>query len=220
MKYLLPFLYFAVLLVSCEQPPKTTGSTEIIPPAEEKIVPDTDDRTYVPGKSIGIFQAGMTADDLRKLYGADQVKEATLYGPEGMTYPGFHLFPGTDDELNISIDSVGFLADTYNPGSHWASAQHGVRIGTSLEDLERLNGGPFIFSGFDWDYGGNVYDWLGGELDGYSLQLGYDNNYIDFGDDKAFVDYAVGDQPVRSDGEPLKEKGIRVSRIYMSGSLE
>ena len=47
--------------------------------------------------------------------------------------------------------------------SAWASA-NGIRIGTALADIEKMNGKPFKLSGFDWDYGGRVTDWRGGAL--------------------------------------------------------
>jgi hypothetical protein len=47
--------------------------------------------------------------------------------------------------------------------SAWVSA-NGVRIGTALADIEKMNGKPFKLSGFDWDYGGRVTDWRGGAL--------------------------------------------------------
>jgi len=47
--------------------------------------------------------------------------------------------------------------------SAWTSA-NGIRIGTALADIEKMNGKPFKLSGFDWDYGGRVTDWRGGVL--------------------------------------------------------
>jgi len=46
-------------------------------------------------------------------------------------------------------------------GSLWSAA--GVTIGTSLAELERLNGGPFAVT-FDVDDPGNISDWKGGRL--------------------------------------------------------
>lgn len=44
----------------------------------------------------------------------------------------------------------------------------GIGIGTTLKDLERLNGRPFELAGFDFDYSGTVTSWLGGDLDNLS----------------------------------------------------
>jgi hypothetical protein len=37
----------------------------------------------------------------------------------------------------------------------WKAA-HGITLGTSLVQLERLNRHPFTLAGFGWDYGGRV----------------------------------------------------------------
>ncbi len=39
-----------------------------------------------------------------------------------------------------------------------------VSFGTSLRELERLNGRPFQLAGFEWDYSGMVTNWNGGNL--------------------------------------------------------
>ncbi|WP_462116346.1 hypothetical protein, partial [Lysobacter xanthus] len=48
-------------------------------------------------------------------------------------------------------------------GATWTRAD-GVRAGLDTRALQALNGRPFAFSGFDWDYGGYVTDWKGGHL--------------------------------------------------------
>jgi hypothetical protein len=46
--------------------------------------------------------------------------------------------------------------------SSWSAA--GVAIGTSLIELERLNGRPFKLNYFEGDYGGAITDWLSGRF--------------------------------------------------------
>jgi hypothetical protein len=46
--------------------------------------------------------------------------------------------------------------------SRWSIA--GVSIGSSLAEVQKANGKPFLVSGFEWDYGGFVTDWKGGAL--------------------------------------------------------
>ena len=48
-------------------------------------------------------------------------------------------------------------------GSHWKTAD-GIGIGSTLAEVEKLNGKPFKLSGFDWDLGGFVNDFAGGAL--------------------------------------------------------
>jgi hypothetical protein len=47
--------------------------------------------------------------------------------------------------------------------TRWSVAE-GITLGTTLEELERLNGRPFTLAGFGWDYAGAVTDWRGGRL--------------------------------------------------------
>jgi hypothetical protein len=53
--------------------------------------------------------------------------------------------------------------------TRWHAAR-GISLGTSLKDLERLNGQSFKLAGFGWDYSGTVTSWENGalavELDG------------------------------------------------------
>jgi hypothetical protein len=51
---------------------------------------------------------------------------------------------------------------TMDEHSSWSVA--GVAMGTSLIELERLNGGPFKLNYFEGDYGGAITDWLGGHF--------------------------------------------------------
>jgi hypothetical protein len=44
------------------------------------------------------------------------------------------------------------------------SGPNGIKVGDGIEAVERSNGGGFVLSGFDWDYGGVVTDWKDGQL--------------------------------------------------------
>ena len=44
-------------------------------------------------------------------------------------------------------------------------AEHGITLGASLKELERLNGRPFQLAGFNWDYSGTVTSWEKGLLE-------------------------------------------------------
>jgi hypothetical protein len=48
-------------------------------------------------------------------------------------------------------------------GPAWRTAE-GITVGADLAAVEKLNGGQFTLSGFEWDYGGTVTDWKGGTL--------------------------------------------------------
>lgn len=116
---------------------------------------DSRDRSFGP-KRVGAIKLGVTKPgDLAKIYGAGNVQEKTI-GYEGGESPGAHIFPDSEDFLVVMfddarerIDSVAIL------GKNWVSAS-GLRKGTGLAQLERLNGRPFKFQGFGADEAGRV----------------------------------------------------------------
>jgi len=109
-----------------------------------------------------------TERSLKQRYGKDAVVQE-LPGAEGERYKGVVLFPKARDrrvEVAFTDDKAGrasglTLRDAGKPGV-WSVA--GVTIGSSLADVQKVNGKPFLVSGFEWDYGGFVTDWKGGTL--------------------------------------------------------
>jgi hypothetical protein len=123
--------------------------------AAPALAQDARDRSFGP-KRVGAITLGVTKPaDLAKIYGAENVKEKTI-GYEGGESPGAHIFPDSEDFLELIFDdareriqSVAIL------GKNWASAA-GLRKGTGLPQLERMNGGPFKFQGFGADEAGRL----------------------------------------------------------------
>ncbi|TYL93986.1 hypothetical protein FXB40_19290 [Bradyrhizobium rifense] len=111
-----------------------------------------------------------TERSLKQRYGKDAVMQ-DLPGAEGEKYKGLVLFPKAMDRRNevaFSNDKAmrasGLtLGDTART-SRWSVG--GVTIGSSLADVQKANGKPFMVAGFEWDYGGFVTDWKGGALSG------------------------------------------------------
>jgi len=99
--------------------------------------------------------------------GAANVVARELDGAEGETFPGWVLYP--DDamrRIDVFLDEGG-----KHPASLRIDAEHspwqradGIRIGLTSTALQTMNGKPFEFLGFDWDYGGAITDWREGKL--------------------------------------------------------
>jgi hypothetical protein len=129
------------------------------------------DRTFTASRVGAIVKGRTKPEDLVKIFGADNVKLATIHAPGGgEESPGAFLWQGTDDALELvfsddskRITSVSIL------GKKWTSKE-GLRLGASLATLERINGGPFKFYGFGFDYGGQVTE-SGPKLKGYTIFL-------------------------------------------------
>lgn len=124
--------------------------------------------------------------EIIKKYGVSAVTYDTIWGAEGFFTMGTCL--KTDDASHIEIMwtdsakregviSVSLVSDAEYfapqlPSGKWKS-RTGVFIGMTIEELEKLNGRPFVFSGFGWDYGGGVIRWENGTLQdkGIAIQL-------------------------------------------------
>ncbi|MCO6488409.1 MAG: hypothetical protein J5I98_08330 [Phaeodactylibacter sp.] len=161
----------ALFVGACNSDNKKTDSGSAAAEEKEQPVSLAKDYTVVPGKRVGGITATSTEADIRALYGDGQVAYRSVYIGEGESQPGIAVFPDTPNELEIVWD---IAAATGNPefiriskaDTDWRTIQ-GVTVGTTLEELEKVNGRPFNLYGFGWDYGGLVNDWRGGHLDSY-----------------------------------------------------
>jgi hypothetical protein len=118
-------------------------------------------------KCEGPFARDAGHADLVQAFGADNVLEQEIESVEGEKMKASVLYPG-DPKARLEITWVDEQARRgptirAKDQSAWAIA-NGIRIGTALADVEKLNGKPFKLSGFDWDLGGRVLDWQGGAL--------------------------------------------------------
>lgn len=125
---------------------------------------DSGSRLLTPGKSAGAITAKSGMTDLIRIYGEKNVKAEDIQIGEGDTVPGAVIFPDKpehrleliwkDAKTRIGIESVRFDGEK----SRWRTSE-GITLGTSLKELETLNGGAFTLAGFGWDYGGTVFSW-------------------------------------------------------------
>jgi hypothetical protein len=117
----------------------------------------------------GSINAHTTREDLVRAYGANNVVDGDVDVGEGEVDPGTILFP-SDPENSIEI-LWNDVENKTDPGSltirgnksRW-KALHEISLGTTLKQLERLNGRPFHMAGYGWDYSGTVMSWDMGML--------------------------------------------------------
>lgn len=124
-------------------------------------------RVIIPGVRAGPVTAETSEADLIRQLGAAHVRRADLGIGEGETRPGTILFPGGADELLVFWKEDAFRSPEHvvvrGGATNWTTAE-GIRLGTTLDTLARLNGRPFQLLGFDWDYAGTVVSWENGRL--------------------------------------------------------
>lgn len=166
-------MFGLLLLAGCDLETSGTGGEQqnqgIVADNSQNKEPVKPNWDCIPGQQVGLIKAGATEVDIINSYGADQVVRRDIGLGEGESAPGTIVFPDTKNQLIIEWqDSMVYqkIARIRIEGeeSDWATPQ-GVRIGTTLERLEAINGKPFKFFGFEWDYSGLCKDWQGGNID-------------------------------------------------------
>jgi len=124
------------------------------------------DILIVPGVRVGAVTRQTTEEELKSLYDEEEVTRIDVELGEGFTEKGTALFPN-DPTRTLHIlwkSDTGTPSEIYLRGMVWRTVD-GIGKGTSLKELEHLNGGPFTLLGFMWDYAGTVVSWNGGTLE-------------------------------------------------------
>ena len=170
---------------------------------------------------------------LKEMYGASRVSWDTIWGAEGTFEMGTYLDKGTKNEVHIfwgdehrgsGVLSAGIEAQYDKRGnadySNSWSSRTGVKLGMTADELEKLNGRPFAFSGFGWDYGGGVMDWKGGTLeeDAITVTLSEGGNAPEISEPE--MAQILGDHDVMSDNAVVKKVKPRVVRITVFAEAE
>jgi hypothetical protein len=103
-------------------------------------------------------------------YGEEAIIQDGLYtGVEDITYKGLVLLPRAPEwriEVSFTDETMnrvsGLTLHDAAKTSRWNVA--GLTIGSSLAEVQKVNGKPFLVNGFDSDAGGFVRNWNGGML--------------------------------------------------------
>ncbi len=124
--------------------------------------------TCVPGEKVGLINKNFTEADIIKAYGKENVNRQEISMGEGEVATSTVVYPNTDNEIFISwqLDKPFQVITEIlieNEKSPWGTSQ-GVSIGSTLEELVKINGKDFQFAGFEWDYSGYTNDWQDGRI--------------------------------------------------------
>jgi len=122
------------------------------------------------GKASMMLGVTTSEKSLIGRFGAKNVKRQTVPVVESETADGTVIYPDDAKRRATLIwknakkrDVAETIYITDQP-SLW-KLPNDITVGTTLAELEKMNGKPFKLSGFDWDYGGNVLSWNGGKLE-------------------------------------------------------
>lgn len=132
------------------------------------VVAQKNDWLIVPGSRVGPITAATTRSDLDTLFGKENVREQNLNISEAPDVATV-VFP--DDKsaaLAVTWDrehvaSVYICFATKTGPCRWRTAS-GIRIGTSIRELSKLNGKSFQTGGFAEEQG-RVTSWRNGALE-------------------------------------------------------
>lgn len=139
----------------------TAGSTDLASAQQETATPVL--------SCAGPLAADASHAKVVAAFGKENVAWTQVDGAEGEKIGSTVLFPKdpkrrielfwADDEKRAGLTAA-------RPGrKNPSAAPNGVRPGMTVAEVEKLNGKPFLLSGFGWDYGGSVTDWKGGALE-------------------------------------------------------
>lgn len=205
------------LAVTACQP---SGTTEAGGQAGAPSAPTDDPRmdfTIEPGERVGLITLDSASKPAVLAAYGDLAKPDSVHLSEGFYGPGVMLFPGNERnrvdiywEKEIDPERPAFMRIVGADGQTDWETEEGITIGTTLEKVEAINGGPFELYGFDWDYGGYVNDWKGGTLTN-SLSLRFAP-----GPDAEVPLEVVGDKTISSDNELLRATQPVVSELTVS----
>ena len=172
----------------------------------------------IPGVRIGPIGQRTTEAELIATFGELDVRRERVYLTEGFCTLGTRVLPGTPDELQIAwrdsartrIAMIRFQGED----ARWHTPS-GVRIGTTLKELEEISQSVIEFSGFGWDLGGGC-EWLEPGENGLALGLWLDPDDAFHSKQDPRASEVYGEQLVRSDHPVIRDGTVLVRKIYQN----
>lgn len=129
----------------------------------------------------GLINSKTTLEEIIKVFGSDNIENKSTYIDEGvMEVATTLIYPKTNYELRVIWEKEKpykkiMRVELLNENNIWTV--DGIAVGTSIQKLNDLNKKIFTFYGFDWDYGGHVFDWNEGELSKYDKKVNFILSY-------------------------------------------
>lgn len=182
--------------------------------------------TIIPGERFGSVTPTTSEEALISAYPDGDVVRDSIGIGEGFCVPGTVLHPDTPNRVEIVWTDSSRTAPAYlriwhelDSESDWKTAD-GIYPGMPLQELEALNGAPFMFSGFGWDYGGSVGSMDGGRLAesfqrGLHLALTTDRDSVSALSGHPDLKEIFGDRLIASDHPVVQQAGVTVVMISL-----
>lgn len=149
----------------------------------------------------------LNAEELAKTYPDANIREDVGVFEEGtVERPYTVLYPGTPDEIQITWKDTGRsqINDIrFSKDGKWKSGL-GIKVGTTYEELNRLNEKEISFYGFGWDYSGAVM-WNDGKLE--------NSNLVVFLEGEEIPRDHYGDHLIEASPEEIAAMNLKVQTI-------
>jgi hypothetical protein len=177
-------------------PPATpTEPTKPTASATDALIPAATAAAPTAAALDSVVNAADTIETVRAREGAANVRVGKVPGAEGEEFDGWILYP--DDPAKrayVYLDDKGRpeVVRILDQESTWQRSD-GIRMNLGLDALAKRNGKPIDFSGFGWDYGGNVSGWNGGTMEKQLADGGFGLCPPDFPDDQYPPGYPEGE---------------------------
>ena len=203
----------SLIMISCKQKKdnETGGNISVVDPKK------TIDPFLLTDSSWGGITGSTGIAGLKTLYGDARIKDERICGPEcADSVDVTKVNPGDSLEFIVYWQDSAYhnkigLIRCYSINAPYHTT-NGIKMGTPLNELLRINGKPVNFSGFGWDYGGGIISLHGGALDKSSVR--FNLNIADPVDDQS----VYGDTELNTDMPAIKKllDKIVVSEIFHS----
>ncbi len=183
---------------------------------EEKAIA-MNDFSIVPGERLGQIKIGNTQGQLEAIFGKEFITKGDIFFGDGESSTGFYVFKDSPFEVCCAVTEDGApvgLILIRQPNSPWITAE-GVKMGTTLDQLVKLNGKPIKFSGFGWAYGGKILSYTKGKLAGYESILEIS---LAEPDNLDGLDDFMGDRDCSTADKAILGKGVKVAEMILFGA--
>jgi hypothetical protein len=148
------------------------------------------DSTLVTDSTWGPITRDADLARLEALYGKSNLKDEWICGAECIdTILVTKIFPNQAHEITVYWDDSAFhkkivMLEVYRDSTPYHTAQ-GIKSGSTLADILKINGQKITFSGFGWDYGGFIQSFNNGALERspINFRLEYRGSQLDLDGD-------------------------------------
>lgn len=194
-----------------------SATADLLPPKPQPQPDMMDAKTDFKLSCTGPFAKTATHASLVKHFGAKNVAWESVPGPEGSTYQVTAIFPkdpkrrievtwrdedGRKDLLSIDVDKAETM---------WTGPA-GLKMKMPIAAVEKLNGKPFMLTGYQWDMWGQVVDWKGGKMPEAAKAAGCDVLTVRL-DETGDSSKAMGEGPFASNSKGIKKAKPIVDRF-------